>query len=131
MSVDILTATGRRKNAIARVRMNPAGKGKVIINGRALENYFFTVEQKTQALKPLIVAGMKETSDVSADAMGGGLTGQAGAVSLGIARCILKLNETNRPMLRKAGLLTRDPRAKERKKYCRKGASRRFQWTKR
>ena len=131
MSVDILTATGRRKNAIARVRMNPAGKGKVIINGRALENYFFTVEQKTQALKPLIVAGMKETSDVSADAMGGGLTGQAGAVSLGIARCILKLNETNRPMLRKAGLLTRDPRAKERKKYGRKGARRRLQWTKR
>jgi small subunit ribosomal protein S9 len=128
---ELIIATGRRKNAIARVRLNPAGKGLMMVNGRTLDDYFFTFEQKTAALKPLAVAGMKETADVSADAIGGGLTGQAGAISLGIARCILKMNETNRPMLRKSGLLTRDPRAKERKKYGRKGARRRFQWTKR
>ena len=131
MPVDKLFATGRRKNASARVRMNPAGKGKVTVNGRTLDNYFFTVEQKTSAIKPLLVAGLKDTVDISADAMGGGLTGQAGAISLGIARCLLKLNAELRPSLRKEGLLTRDPRAKERKKYGRKGARRRFQWTKR
>lgn len=128
---ELVIGTGRRKNAIARVRLNPAGKGVMTVNGRPLDDYFFTFEQRTAALKPLAVIGVKETTDVSADAIGGGLTGQAGAISLGIARCLLKLAEERRPSLRKEGLLTRDPRAKERKKYGRKGARRRFQWTKR
>ena len=131
MAVDLLIATGRRKNAIARVRLNPQGKGLVMVNGRDLAKYFFTVEQKTSATKPLATMALKDKVDVFATVNGGGLTGQAGAISLGIARCLLKLDEANRPTLRKGGLLTRDPRAKERKKYGRKGARRRFQWTKR
>jgi len=131
MAAELLVATGRRKNAIARVRLNPQGKGQVRVNGRDLSSYFFTVEQKTSATKPLAAMDLKEKVDVFATVNGGGLTGQAGAISLGIARCLLKLDEGNRPALRKGGMLTRDPRAKERKKFGRKGARRRFQWTKR
>ncbi|MFH1768398.1 MAG: 30S ribosomal protein S9 [Candidatus Omnitrophota bacterium] len=123
--------TGRRKQAIARVRFMPQGKGIILINGKNLTEYFPTVDQQMQIKKPLIVAKVVDTVDVKARVNGGGISGQAGAVSLGIARALLQTNPDLRPTLRKEELLTRDPRAKERKKYGRKGARRRFQWTKR
>ncbi len=124
-------ATGRRREAIARVRVFPEGKGKFLINGRDYLNYFLTIDQQLQAKKPLMVTGMEGRIDVIANVKGGGLSGQAGAVSLGISRCLAEWSPEFHSLLRKADLLTRDPRAKERKKYGRKGARRRFQWTKR
>lgn len=126
-----LIATGRRKTARARVRVLPEGQGKISINGRNYEKYFCSVDQRMQIVKPLQVADMQSKIDVFANVDGGGINGQAGAVSLGIARCLVSLNPELRAALRKEDLLTRDPRAKERKKYGRKGARRRFQWTKR
>jgi len=128
---EIFTATGRRKKAIARVRVFPQGKGKLTINGRSLEDYFATVDNRTQVKKTLVVTESEGKMDVFANVRGGGLSGQAGAVSLGIARCMVEWNPELRSLLRREDLLTRDPRAKERKKYGRKGARRRFQWTKR
>lgn len=128
---EILTATGRRKRAVARVRVIPSGKGKIVINGRDWTKYFTTVEQQAQIKRPLIVAELDAKADVSASVNGGGCGGQAGAVSLGIARCLLQWNAQLRSNLKKDRLLTRDPRVRERKKYGRKGARRRFQWTKR
>ena len=128
---DVVQATGRRKQAIARVRLVPNGKGGIFINGKGLSSYFSTIEHQTQVRRPLIVAEALENFDVKARVNGGGLSGQAGAVSLGIARALLEVNPQLRSVLRKEDLLTRDPRAKERKKYGRKGARRRFQWTKR
>ncbi|MCK4519905.1 MAG: 30S ribosomal protein S9 [Candidatus Omnitrophica bacterium] len=124
-------ATGRRKEAVARVKFFPQGKGKISINGRSFENYFPTLDNVTQIKKPLIVAELEGKIDISANVNGGGINGQAGAVSLGISRCLLEWNPELRALLRREDLLTRDPRAKERKKYGRKGARRRFQWTKR
>ncbi len=124
-------ATGRRKEAVARVKFFPQGKGKISINGRSFENYFPTLDNVTQIKKPLIVAELEGKIDISANVNGGGINGQAGAVSLGISRCLLEWNPQLRALLRREDLLTRDPRAKERKKYGRKGARRRFQWTKR
>ncbi|MCF7907989.1 MAG: 30S ribosomal protein S9 [Candidatus Omnitrophica bacterium] len=124
-------ATGRRKKAIARVRVFPQGKGKLVINGRDFEAYFSTVDNRMQVRKTLIVTESEGKMDVFANVSGGGLSGQAGAVSLGIARCMVEWNPELRSLLRREDLLTRDPRAKERKKYGRKGARKRFQWTKR
>ncbi|UCC94322.1 MAG: 30S ribosomal protein S9 [Candidatus Omnitrophota bacterium] len=124
-------ATGRRKEAVARVRLMPEGKGVFIVNGRDFTSYFATIDQRIQAKRPLAVAGLEENVDVSANVRGGGQSGQAGAVGLGIARCLVEWNPSLRVTLRREDLLTRDPRAKERKKYGRKGARRRFQWTKR
>ncbi len=107
------------------------GKGKVVINGSDIEKYFFTIDNIMQVKKPLIVTEIQGKIDISANVNGGGLSGQAGAVSLGISRCLLEWNPQLRALLRREDLLTRDPRAKERKKYGRKGARRRFQWTKR
>lgn len=122
--------TGRRKEAVARVRVRP-GSGSILINGRALENYFPCISQQVQVKKPLLVCDYLDKVDVRAKAHGGGLSGQAGAVSLGIARALVELNPELKPILRKSNLLTRDPRGKERKKYGKKGARRSFQWTKR
>jgi small subunit ribosomal protein S9 len=127
----VLMATGRRKTSIARVKLVSQGKGKIVVNNRDFMNYFCTVEQRMQVKKPLVAVGLDGKFDVSANVVGGGSSGQAGAVSLGIARCLLAMNPELRGSLRKENLLTRDPRAKERKKYGRKGARRRFQWTKR
>ncbi|NQT28870.1 MAG: 30S ribosomal protein S9 [Candidatus Omnitrophica bacterium] len=124
-------ATGRRKEAGARVRFILKGKGKILINGRTLENYFSTIDNRMQVKKPLAVAELQDKVDILANVDGGGVSGQAGAVSLGISRCLLEWNPQLRALLRREDLLTRDPRAKERKKYGRKGARRRFQWTKR
>jgi small subunit ribosomal protein S9 len=126
----ILT-TGRRKEAIARVRLILDGKGKVTINGKELDKYFVTVDQVMQVKKPFTVSNTEGKFDVLATVNGGGINGQAGAISLGISRALLGWNPELRPALRKENLLTRDPRSKERKKYGRKGARRRFQWTKR
>jgi len=128
---EVFMATGRRKEAVARVRVFPEGKGKILINGKSVESYFSTIDNIMQVNKSLAVTELEGKIDVFANVSGGGVGGQAGAVSLGISRCLLEWNPQLRALLRREDLLTRDPRAKERKKYGRKGARRRFQWTKR
>lgn len=122
--------TGRRKNAIARVRIR-VGEGKVLINNRTVEDYLPRYYWSSQAVEPLKVAGVEGKIDVYVNAHGGGLTGQAGAIRLGIARALLKMYPETRPVLKKAGMLTRDPRMVERKKVGLKGARGRFQFSKR
>ncbi len=122
--------TGRRKNALARVRVR-SGEGKVLINDRPVEEYFPRLVWATGALKPLKVSAMEGKVDVFVRAQGGGLTGQSGAVSLGIARALLKLNPELRPVLKKAGLLSRDSRMVERKKFGQRGARAKKQFSKR
>lgn len=128
---EIFRATGRRKEAIARVRVVTGGKGKIVVNGKNYESYFTTVDYRMQVKKPLITTELDGKVDILSNVRGGGLNGQAGAISLGISRCLLLWNADLRSILRRETLLTRDPRVKERKKYGRKGARRRFQWTKR
>ncbi len=127
----VILATGRRKTAVARVRVYLGGKGIIKINGRDLENYFPSLAYQCLIKKPLSVTGMADKVDIKTKVEGGGISGQAGAISLGIARALVESDPNLRGILRKEDLLTRDPRAKERKKYGRKGARRRFQWTKR
>ncbi len=122
--------TGRRKNAVARVRIRP-GEGTILVNNRTIEDYLPRFFWKTQALEALKVAGVEGKVDVLVRAHGGGLTGQAGAIRLGLARALLKLNPQSRPALKKAGLLCRDSRMVERKKFGQKGARARFQYSKR
>lgn len=123
--------TGRRKEAQARVKLIPGGSGKITVNGKDFATYFSTIDNQIQVKKALITVKRSEDIDIKAKVKGGGISGQAGAVSLGIARALVELEPELRVTLRKGDLLTRDPRAKERKKYGRKGARRRFQWTKR
>jgi small subunit ribosomal protein S9 len=123
--------TGRRKEATARVRVVSGGKGIITVNGKKFVDYFNTIDQRMQVRKAMAVAQMDEKIDILANVRGGGKSGQAGAISLGIARALVLMNPELRPIFRKEDLLTRDPRAKERKKYGRKGARKRFQWTKR
>ena len=123
-------ATGRRKNAIARVRLAP-GKGAILVNGETLEKYFPRETDRILIMQPLEVTNMLTSIDIKANLVGGGKTGQAGALRLGISRALVVFDEVNRPLLKKEGLLRRDPRMKERKKYGQKGARKRFQWTKR
>ena len=122
--------TGRRKNAIARVRIC-AGEGKFLINNREVNDYLPRFYWASQAVEALKVAGIEGKVDVFVNAHGGGLTGQAGAVRLGVARAILKMNPESRPSLKKAGLLTRDSRMVERKKVGLKGARANKQFSKR
>ena len=123
-------ATGRRKQAVARVRLSP-GPGTIIVNNRPYEDYFPRELLRLAIRSPLLLTQRLGKVNITANVRGGGLTGQAGAIRLGIARAILRLDEAQRSGLRGAGLLTRDPREKERKKYGQKGARKRFQWTKR
>jgi len=125
-----LKAVGRRKEAIARVRLVP-GTGQRTVNGRALDVYFPRATVVRTILEPLEVTSTADRYDLHANVTGGGITGQAGAVRLGIARALIRLDENFRKPLKQAGLLTRDPRAKERKKYGQKGARKRFQFSKR
>lgn len=125
-----LIATGRRKAAVARVRLVP-GNGTIRINHRAYEDYFPREALRLEIRAPLLLTRQLGKFDVIANVAGGGMTGQAGAVTLGIARALSQLDPANRLSLRGAGLLTRDPREKERKKYGQKGARKKFQWTKR
>ena len=122
--------TGRRKNALARVRIC-TGTGEIKINGREVEEYFPRLVWQTQVYQSLKTAGVEGRVDVFVNASGGGLTGQAGAVKLGIARALIKLNPDFRPALKKEGLLTRDPRMVERKKFGQKGARGKRQYSKR
>ena len=124
------TGTGRRKSAVARVVLRP-GNGTILINRRPYEEYFPRDAWKHQVRQPLEAASLMGRYDVSANVAGGGLSGQAGAVRHGIARALLEVNGSLRPKLKADGLLTRDPRTKERKKYGQKGARARFQFSKR
>ena len=123
-------ALGRRKESTARVRMEP-GNGKIVVNGRAFEKYFIRETDRIIVLQPLALTESMGKFNIAARLTGGGLTGQAGALRLGIARALLTADENFKDILRKNGYLTRDPRMKERKKYGLKGARKRFQWTKR
>ena len=123
-------ATGRRKTAVATVRMRK-GSGKIEINGKDFEDYFPTTVLQTVVLRPLEVANVSHQFDVAVRAVGGGPVGQAGAVRLAIARALLQTSEDLRSPFRAEGLLTRDPRMKERKKSGQPGARKRFQFSKR
>jgi small subunit ribosomal protein S9 len=123
-------ATGRRKTSSARVFLRP-GKGAVTVNHREFEEFFPTEALRTQIKTPLVLTQTAEQFDVVATVAGGGINGQAGAVRLGIARALVGYNAELRKALKKGGLLTRDARAKERKKYGMAGARKRFQFSKR
>ena len=125
-----ILATGKRKTAIARVRMRP-GTGNVIINGRPVDEYFGRIGDRLMVQQPFETTSLAGRYDVYASLSGGGPTGQAGALRHGISRAIEKLDPSQRITLKRAGLLTRDPRKKERKKYGQKGARARFQFSKR
>ena len=122
--------TGRRKTAVARIRLVP-GSGKVQVNRRTLEEYFPVDTTRQEALRPIAETKSEGKFDIFVNVHGGGKSGQAGAVSLGIARALLEFDATLRPTLRQATLLTRDPRMVERKKYGQKKARKRFQFSKR
>ncbi|MFM9112551.1 MAG: 30S ribosomal protein S9 [Actinomycetota bacterium] len=122
--------TGRRKGAIARARLRP-GTGKVTVNGRAFDNYFPSAVQRNIASEALRVVEAETAYDVDCDIQGGGVAGQAGALRMAIARSIVELDPEKRTVLRKAGLLTRDSRKKESKKYGLKKARKAPQYTKR
>jgi small subunit ribosomal protein S9 len=123
-------SVGRRKEAVSRVRLVP-GTGQRMVNGKALDEYFPRKTVINMILKPLEITSMLDRYDLHATVLGGGMTGQAGAVRLGIARALVRIDEGLRKPLKQAGLLTRDPRMKERKKYGQKGARKRFQFSKR
>ena len=123
--------TGRRKKAIARVRLIPGGNGTIVINDRAFEDYFPQGTMQYIVKQPLVAVEAETKYDVFVNVIGGGFTGQAGAIRLGIARALLEAEENSRPTLKAAGFLTRDPRAKERKKYGLKKARRAPQFSKR
>ena len=124
------TTVGRRKNAVARVKLTD-GSGKITVNKREFENYFPLEIQRDEIMKPFKVTDTMGRYDVMIRVNGGGPVGQAGAVRLGIARSLVALDEDARTALRGAGLLTRDPRMVERKKYGQKKARKRFQFSKR
>ncbi len=126
-----IMATGRRKTSIAVVKL-VKGKGRVFVNGKTLANYIGnrpTLEM--MIFKPLALTDNQEKFDVRVKALGGGVSSQAGAIKHAISRALLKVNEENKAVLKAEGLLTRDPRVKERKKYGRKKARKRFQFSKR
>ncbi len=131
MAKEMLQATGRRKTAIARVRLLSGGDGSIKVNGRAIEEYFPRDTLRALVLRPLMLT--EKTRDFAVDTLvdGGGLAAQAGAIAHGISRCLLKVDTAMRPVLKADGRLTRDPRMKERKKYGQKGARKRFQFSKR
>jgi len=122
--------TGRRKTAVARVRM-ATGTGKIVVNGRPMETYFAVDAQRLQVMQPMTLTDTTAKFDVRVNVAGGGPNGQAGAVRHGIARALLRVDLSYRPTLKAGGLLTRDPRMRERKKYGQPGARKRFQYSKR
>ncbi len=123
-------ATGRRKEAAARVELIP-GQGKIVVNKHACEKYFLRETDRILINQPFVATNTAQKYDVRASVAGGGVSGQAGALRHGISRALASIDQEYRIVLRKGGFLTRDPRAKERKKYGQKGARKRFQWTKR
>jgi small subunit ribosomal protein S9 len=127
---NLYAATGRRKTASVRARLTP-GEGTVTVNGRSLEEYFPTASHQITVKSALQITGNAQKFDVDVKAKGGGLSGQAGAVRLAISRALLEVDPTFRPTLKAEGFLTRDGRAKERKKSGQPGARKRFQFSKR
>ena len=126
----LVTATGRRKQSIARIRLKP-GTGEFSVNERTLDEYFGRATSKMLLKQPLEVVEQLGKVDIHINVCGGGLSGQAGAIRHGISRALIKLNADHRPVLKKAGFLTRDSRSVERKKYGQPGARKRFQFSKR
>ena len=122
--------TGRRKSSIARVFLRP-GTGEFRVNDRPFDQYFVTEAQRTDARQPLILTETTGTFNVIANVSGGGVSGQASAVKLGVARALMEFNIELRPKLKAEGMVSRDSRSKERKKYGQKGARKRFQYSKR
>jgi small subunit ribosomal protein S9 len=122
--------TGRRKSAIARVFLRP-GSGEWKVNNKGFDEYFVTEQQRVSAKRTLVVAEMSANFDVVTTVVGGGVTAQADAVKMGVARALIEFNPELRKTLKAEGLLTRDARVKERKKYGQKGARKRFQFSKR
>lgn len=122
--------TGRRKTSVARIFLR-SGKGAITVNGRPFDQYFVNESSKAMVKQALLATEMADKFDILILASGGGPTGQAGAARLGIARALIEFNSELRPKLKSLGLLTRDPRAHERKKYGQKGARKRFQFSKR
>jgi len=127
---DVIWGTGRRKSSVARVRIKN-GTGRVLVNGRDYKEYFPSIQYQNVALAPLRVTSTRDRFDVFANIKGGGLTGQAGALSLGIARAMKIIDQSLEETLREKNLMTRDPRMKERKKYGLHGARRGVQFSKR
>ncbi len=123
-------AVGRRKTSVARVTLTP-GTGNIKVNGMDADKYFTRDTSSIYIRMPLVTVDAKEKVDISARCNGGGKSGQAGALRMGIARALCKLDPDNRPSLAKAGMMTRDPRMVERKKYGQAGARKRFQFSKR
>ncbi len=130
MATQTPISTGRRKESVARVRIAP-GNGAITINGRTMDEYFGRETSKMILVEPLKLVDQMGKVDVFVNASGGGLSGQAGAIRHGITRALIEMNPDFRPILKKAGFVTRDARAVERKKYGRPGARKRFQFSKR
>jgi small subunit ribosomal protein S9 len=128
--MEVTNTIGRRKTAVARVYMTP-GKGNIVINDRELKDYFTTEILQFVATQPLILLGVRESFDLKVNMDGGGSSGQAEALRLGISRALIEIDPENRPKLKQAGFLTRDPREVERKKPGRPKARKRFQFSKR
>ncbi|MBN1931415.1 MAG: 30S ribosomal protein S9 [Desulfobacterales bacterium] len=127
---NIYYATGRRKTAIARTWIKP-GNGEIIINDRPVDDYFKVGSAKKLMTQPLDLTSTLDSFDIKVRVIGGGITGQAGAIRHGITRALMQFNPEFRQVLKKAGFVKRDPRAKERKKYGQKGARARYQFSKR
>ncbi len=127
---EVISAVGRRKTSVARVFLVP-GKGTVTVNKLPVDGYFKDEYRKNEALKPLLLSGKQDEFDIKINVHGGGISGQAGAVSLAVARALVDVDEESRALFRKDRLLTRDPRMVERKKYGQKKARKRFQFSKR
>ena len=127
---NVYYATGKRKNAIARTWLTP-GNGEIIINNRAVDDYFKLRTVKTDMTQPLVLTNTLGSFDIKVRVMGGGISGQAGAIRHGITKALIIANPDLRQLLKKAGFVKRDSRVKERKKYGQKGARARFQFSKR
>lgn len=130
MAEDIYHAVGKRKTSIARIWMKP-GNGQISINNRTLENYLVRESGRSLVMQPLEITDTVDKYDITVNVRGGGISGQAGAIRHGISRALIEINPEFRLPLKKAELLTRDPRMKERKKYGQPGARARFQYSKR
>ena len=131
MAIEQFWGTGRRKTSVARVRIIPGGEGDIIVNKKPIEEYFDRSDHVQAAKRPIEHVEKSGEYAVRINVKGGGNTGQAGAISHGIARALVKADESLKPSLKKAGFLTRDSRMVERKKYGQKGARARFQFSKR
>lgn len=131
MAEQYFYSVGRRKTAVAQARVSIGGSGKVTVNGRPMEEVFTTQTLQLTVVRPLAECGKREAFDVDLKTVGGGIVGQADAARLAIARALVKMDEALKPALKAPGLLTRDPRKKERKKPGKRGARRSPQWRKR